>query len=83
MWKSRRKPKARTKRMRRMQNINGRKDEISMEEFLSEKGNGLNIMRKINKIREEKKMEKEDKVITSQKHLRCKERQRLERSYNY
>jgi len=50
------------------------KDEISMEEFLSEEGNGLNIMRKIDKIREEKRTEKADKVIASQGNPRCNER---------
>lgn len=34
------------------------KNEISMEEFLSEEGNGLNIMKKIDQIREEKRTEK-------------------------
>lgn len=48
------------------------KDEISMEEFLSEEGNGLNIMRKIDKIREKKRME-ETNAIANRENPGCKE----------
>lgn len=45
-----------------------------MEEFLSKEANGLNIMKKIDQIREEKRTEKGDEVTASQRNPTCKER---------